>query len=132
MTDEIKRDPSGKFVKGAPSPNKSGRPKNTKGSKHKVSRAKLETLLMSAGPESFKQIQEIAALALANKDIGTALRCHFFIGQKFYELVVHGDRLEVQELKRLQKEKESEDEQDDEVFEAPQVSFSFTPVVVNE
>jgi hypothetical protein len=132
MTDEIKRDPSGKFVKGAPSPNKLGRPRGTKGSKHKISRAKLETLLMSAGPESFKQIQEIAALALANQDIGTALRCHFFIGQKFYELVVHGDRLEVQELKRIQKEKDSEQEQDDEVFEAPQVSFSFTPVVVNE
>lgn len=129
MTDSIKRNEKGHFIG---SGNPAGRKKGTKGSKHKASKAKLETLLMQGGPESFKAIQEIANKALAEGDIGTALRCHFFVGTKYYELILHNDRIEIQELKRIQKEKDSEQEQDDEVFEAPQVSFSFTPVVVNE
>lgn len=130
MTDSI-RDESGKFKKGV-SGNAKGRPRNTKGSKHKYAKSTFENKLNKAGPEAFDEIMAIGREARAAGDIGTALRCFMWVGGKQYEMIVHNDRIEIQELKRIQKEKESEDEQDDEVFEAPQVSFSFQPVVVNE
>lgn len=125
------RDEKGRIKKGH-SLNLKGRPKNSKGSKHKYAKSTLENKLNKMGPEAFDEIMAIGREARASGDIGTALRCFMYVGGKQYEMIVHNDRIEIQELKRIQKEKDSEQEQDDEVFEAPQVSFSFTPVVVNE
>ena len=129
MSEEVKRDSSGKFVKGV-SGNPLGRSKGTKGVKHRASKAKLENLLNKFGPEAIQQIMEIGQKALSQGDIGTALKTFVWIGDKYYQLTIANDRIEIQEQKRQQDKEDAE--RDDESVELPQVSFSFTPVVVNE
>lgn len=125
---EAVRDPSGKFVKGK-SGNLRGRPKGT-GSKHKYAKSTLENKLNKMGPEALDAIMKIGKDALVSGDIGTAIKCFMYVGGKYYELTIYNDRVEVQEQKK--RDAEAAESYDDEIFEAPQVSFSFTPVVVNE
>lgn len=128
MSESI-RDDKGR-IKPGHTLNANGRPKNTKGSKHKFSKAKLENLLNKFGPEAIQQIMEIGQKALSQGDIGTALKTFVWIGDKYYQLTIANDRIEIQEQKRQQDKEDAE--RDDETVELPQVSFSFTPVVVNE
>lgn len=117
------RDESGRFRKGV-SGNPNGRKKGTTGSKHKASKARLETLLMKHGPESITAIKEMAQLALEKGDLNTAFKCHIWIGDKFYQLVIHNEKVQIQELKDKQKEDDEEDHSDEgETFHNVEISF---------
>lgn len=128
---QIERDDKGRFKKGSESPNKFGRPKGTKGSKHKASKAKLESLLLSEGPEAILKIKEIAEKALLDKDLSTAFKCYVWIGDKYYSVIIHNDKLEIQQARdeeyRAFKERQKQSGQDDEeeyvVEEAAPVIF---------
>lgn len=119
MTDSIKRNEKGHFIG---SGNPTGRKKGTTGSKHKASKARLETLLMKHGPESITAIKEMAQLALEKGDLNTAFKCHIWIGDKFYQLVIHNEKVQIQELKDKQKIDE-EDTDEGETFHNVEISF---------
>ena len=127
MSEEVKRNEKGHFIG---SGNLKGRPKNSKGSKHKASKATLENKLNKFGPEALEEIMKLGRDALSKGDVGTAIKCFIYVGDKYYQLTIHNDRIEVQEQKRQQDKEDTE--RDDESVELPQVSFSFTPIVVNE
>lgn len=101
-----KRDQKGRFVG---SGNLRGRPRGTKG-KQKHSKATLENMLFKFGPDALKKIMTMANEALAKGDATTAFKCLVFISGKYYELVVHNEKISIQE-KQL-KEKESNEEEE--------------------
>ena len=101
-----KRDQKGRFVG---SGNLRGRPRGTKG-KQKHSKVTLENMLFKFGPDALKKIMTMANEALAKGDATTAFKCLVFISGKYYELVVHNEKISIQE-KQL-KEKESNEEEE--------------------
>ena len=101
-----KRDTKGRFIG---SGNKAGRPKGSK-AKHKHSKVTLENLLFKYGADSIKKIMAMANEALVKGDTTTAFKCLVFISGKYYELVVHNEKISIQE-KQL-KEKESKEEEE--------------------
>ena len=101
-----KRDTKGRFIG---SGNKAGRPKGSK-AKHKHSKVTLENLLFKYGADSIKKIMAMANEALVKGDTTTAFKCLVFISGKYYELVVHNEKISIQE-KQL-KEKESNEEEE--------------------
>lgn len=101
-----KRDQKGRFVG---SGNLRGRPRGTKG-KQKHSKATLENMLFKFGPDALKKIMTMANEALVKGDATTAFKCLVFISGKYYELVVHNEKISIQE-KQL-KEKESNEEEE--------------------
>lgn len=107
MTKPI-QDDKGRFVKGAPSPNPSGRPKH---SKNKVSKNKLDNLLLKAGPDAIDQIMTIMKEAALAKDWHLAMKAGVWIGDKYYQLVLHNEKLE---LAQVQKDKPSAEDEEDE------------------
>jgi hypothetical protein len=123
MTNSVIRDDKGKFVKGAPSPNKAGRPKNTKGTKHKYSKSKLETMLNKCGLESFELMMQIGKDALSKGDLGTAIKCFVFVGGKYYELTIHNDKILMQEQKKRDTDNEEENSDEGEQFTNVEISF---------
>ena len=146
MTEEIKesseskvieRDDKGRFKKGATSPNPSGRKKGTKGVKHKFSKAALENMLHKDGLWAFKELRKLAEQAIAKGDLNTAFKCLVTIGDKYYQLTIHNDKVEIQamkdaEAKKLKAQKESQIEEDgDEAIDYSNVVISF-PVASNE
>lgn len=105
----VERDEKGRFKRGAASPNPRGRRVGSKG-KHKASKMTLENMLFKAGPDALKKIMTMANEALAKGDATTAFKCLVFISGKYYELVVHNEKISIQE-KQL-KEKESNEEEE--------------------
>lgn len=101
-----KRDQKGRFVS---SGNKFGRPKGSKG-KHKHSKQTLENMLFKAGPDALKKIMTMANEALVKGDATTAFKCLVFISGKYYELVVHNEKISIQEKQLKEKEKDTEED----------------------
>jgi len=116
----IERDNKGRFKRGAASPNKRGRPVGSK-AKHKFSKQTLENLLFKFGADSIKKIMDMANQALAKGDTTTAFKCLVFISGKYYELIVHNEKVSIQERQLKEKEKDSEDEEDN------STTVTFTP-----
>lgn len=114
-----KRDQKGRFVS---SGNKFGRPKGSKG-KHKHSRQTLENLLFKFGPDALKKIMTMANEALAKGDATTAFKCLVFISGKYYELVVHNEKISIQEKQLKDKEKDNEEEESSNGY----TTVEFTP-----
>lgn len=138
MTEEIKEAPlrneKGQFIG---SGNRKGRPKGTKGVKHKFSKAALENMLHKDGLWAFKELRKLAEQAIAKGDLNTAFKCLVTIGDKYYQLTIHNDKVEIQamkdaEAKKLKAQKESQIEEDgDEAIDYSNVVISF-PVASNE
>lgn len=132
----IERDEKGRFKKGI-SPNAKGRPKNTKGVKHKFSKAALENMLHKDGLWAFRELRKLAEEAIKKGDLNTAFKCLVTIGDKYYQLTIHNDKVEIQamkdaEAKKLKAQKESQIEEDgDEAIDYSNVVISF-PVASNE
>lgn len=101
-----KRDQKGRFIG---SGNKAGRPKGSK-AKHKHSKQTLENLLFKYGADSIKKIMTMANEALAKGDATTAFKCLVFISGKYYELVVHNEKISIQEKQLKEKEKDTEED----------------------
>ncbi len=95
MTDEI-RDDKGKFRKGV-SGNRNGRPVGSRG---KHSKAKLESMLGLAGPQSLKKLQELAATLEERGDVGAAIKIHVYLSGKWFELLIHNEKVELQRAKQ--------------------------------
>lgn len=121
MTDEVEvpRDNAGRFVKGK-SGNIKGRPKGSKG---KASKQRLDALLNKVGPESILQIKKMADLAFTKGDLVTGFKCYFALADKYYQLTIHNEKMEIRQAER--KEKFSEDDEDDyDIDDGSVVSFS--------
>lgn len=101
-----KRDQKGRFVG---SGNLRGRPRGTKG-KQKHSKATLENMLFKFGPDALKKIMTMANEALVKGDATTAFKCLVFISGKYYELVVHNEKISIQEKQLKEKEKDTEED----------------------
>jgi hypothetical protein len=93
---EIKRDEKGRPVKGQ-SLNPSGRPRGSKG---KHSKAKLESMLSLAGPQSLKKLQELATTLEERGDVGAAIKIHVYLSGKWFELLIHNEKVELQRAKQ--------------------------------
>ena len=123
------RDDKGRFKAGV-SGNAAGRPKGTKGNKHRAAKASLENLLMKEGPEALRKIKEIADQALVKGELNQAMKCYVFISEKYYQLVIHNDRVEIQQIKDeqaralKQQQQEAEDTEDESTYQNVVVSFS--------
>ena len=101
-----KRDQKGRFIG---SGNKAGRPKGSK-AKHRHSKQTLENMLFKAGPDALKKIMTMANEALAKGDATTAFKCLVFISGKYYELVVHNEKISIQEKQLKEKGKDTEED----------------------
>lgn len=95
MTDEI-RNNDGTFKKGK-SGNERGRPKGAAG---KHSKAKLDSMTNVAGPRSFKKLQDLADKLEERGDLMGAVKIHVFIAGKWFELVFHNEKVELQRAKQ--------------------------------
>jgi hypothetical protein len=90
------RDSAGKFKKGV-----SGNPAGRKvGAKGKHSKAKLESMLSLAGPASLKKLQELAATLEERGDVGAAIKIHVYLSGKWFELLIHNEKVELQRAKQ--------------------------------
>lgn len=133
---KIERDEKGRFKKGI-SPNAKGRPRGTKGVKHRMSKAVLESMLHKDGLWAFRELRKLAEEAIKKGDLNTAFKCLVTIGDKYYQLTIHNDKVEIQamkdaEAKKLKAQKESQIEEDgDEAIDYSNVVISF-PVASNE
>lgn len=114
-----KRDTKGRFIG---SGNKAGRPKGSRG-KHRHSKQTLENMLFKAGPDALKKIMQMANEALAKNDTTTAFKCLVFISGKYYELVVHNEKISIQEKQLKDKEKDTEEEESSNGY----TTVEFTP-----
>lgn len=118
----VERDEKGRFKRGAASPNPRGRRKGSKG-KHLHSKQTLENMLFKAGPDALKKIMQMANEALAKGDATTAFKCLVFISGKYYELVVHNEKISIQEKQLKDKEKDTEEEESSNGY----TTVEFTP-----
>ncbi len=118
----VERDEKGRFKRGAASPNPRGRRVGSKG-KHKASKMTLENMLFKAGPDALKKIMTMANEALAKGDATTAFKCLVFISGKYYELVVHNEKISIQEKQLKDKEKDNEEEESSNGY----TTVEFTP-----
>ena len=108
------RDDKGRFRKGV-SGNLAGRRKGSgKGNKHRHSKANLETLLMSSGPAAIRAIKKMADEEMAKGNINHAFKCYVFIADKYYQLVMHNDKVEIQAIKDEEQRKLKAQQQRDE------------------
>lgn len=114
-----KRDTKGRFIG---SGNKAGRPKGSK-AKHKHSKVTLENMLFKFGPDALKKIMTMANEALVKGDATTAFKCLVFISGKYYELVVHNEKISIQEKQLKDKEKDNEEEESSNGY----TTVEFTP-----
>lgn len=114
-----KRDQKGRFVG---SGNLRGRPRGTKG-KQKHSKVTLENMLFKFGPDALKKIMTMANEALVKGDATTAFKCLVFISGKYYELVVHNEKISIQEKQLKDKEKDNEEEESSNGY----TTVEFTP-----
>jgi hypothetical protein len=123
------RDDKGRFKAGV-SGNAKGRPKGTTGNKQRAAKASLENLLMKEGPDALRKIKEIADKALLSGELNQAMKCYVFISEKYYQLVIHNDRVEIQQIKDeqaralKQQQQEAEDTEDESTYQNVVVSFS--------
>ncbi len=109
-----RRNPDGTIKKGH-SLNLRGRPKGSgKGNKHKHAKASLETLLMSSGPAAIRAIKKMADEEMAKGNINHAFKCYVFIADKYYQLVMHNDKVEIQAIKDEEQRKLKAQQQRDE------------------
>jgi hypothetical protein len=116
MTDEI-RDDKGRFSKG-----KSGNPSGRRpGAKGKHSKAKLESMLSLAGPASLKKLQELAATLEERGDVGAAIKIHVYLSGKWFELLIHNEKVELQRAK--QSDVEDMADTQEETYEGVVVKF---------
>lgn len=118
----IERDDKGRFKKGSESPNRKGRPVGSRG-KHKFSKQTLENMLFKFGPDALKKIMTMANEALVKGDTTTAFKCLVFISGKYYELVVHNEKISIQEKQLKDKEKDTEEEESSNGY----TTVEFTP-----
>jgi hypothetical protein len=122
------RDDKGRFKRGV-SGNVKGRPRNTKGNKHKHAKQTLETMLMSTGPAALKAIKKMADEELAKGNVNHAFKCYVFIADKYYQLVMHNDKVEIQAIKDEEQRKlkaqqqQDEDSEEDSTFQNVIVTF---------
>lgn len=116
MTDEI-RDDKGKFRKGV-SGNRNGRPVGSKG---KHSKAKLESMLSLAGPASLRKLQELAEKLELKGDVGAAIKIHVYLSGKWFELLIHNEKVELQRAK--QSDVEDMADTQEETYEGVVVKF---------
>lgn len=109
-----RRNPDGTIKKGH-SLNLRGRPKGSgKGTKHRHSKATLETMLMSTGPAALRAIKKMADEQLAKGNVNHAFKCYVFIADKYYQLVMHNDKIEIQAIKDEEQRKLKAQQQRDE------------------
>ena len=118
--DDVKRNKKGQFVKGV-SGNTRGR---TKGSKGKASKQRLDAMLNKIGPESLMQIKKMADQAFAKGDFTTGFKCYFAIADKYYQLTIHNEKMEIRQAERKEKATEDDDDEYD-VNDGTVVQFSF-------
>lgn len=123
------RDDKGRFKKGV-SGNLAGRRKGAgKGTKHKHAKSTLETMLLSTGLASLKAIKKMADDELLKGNINHAFKCYVFIADKYYQLVMHNDKLEIQAIKDEEQRKlkaqqqRDEDSEEDSTFQNVIVTF---------
>lgn len=118
---DIERLPDGKFPAGV-SGNKNGRPKGTAA---KAAKKGLDKKLKQLGPEAFDIAKEIMLEARAEGDNSTALKAAIWIGDKYYQLTLHNEKLEIAEQKDKQKSSDDDDEESGDSGFVP-VAFSAT------
>lgn len=125
----LERNPDGTYPKGK-SGNLRGRPKGAgKGTKHKHAKSTLETMLLTSGLASLKAIKKMADEELAKGNVNHAFKCYVFIADKYYQLVMHNDKLEIQAIKDEEQRKlkaqqqRDEDSEEDSTFQNVIVTF---------
>lgn len=99
--------------------NTKGRPKGTTGNKHKASKANLENMLLKEGLASMKAIKAMADKAAESGDLTTAFKCYVFVADKYYQLVIHNDRIEMQAIKDEEQARLKQQKLDAETTEDP-------------
>lgn len=131
---QVERDSKGRFTG---SGNLKGRPKGTKGVKHRNSKAALETQMHKDGLWSFRKLREIAEKAMKDGDMNLAVKVLVMIGNKYFELTLHNDKVEMQAIKDAEARKLKEkklidiDENGDEDVDYSNVVINFGSVVNN-
>ena len=124
LKDSPVRDDKGRFAKGK-SGNPRGRKKGTTGNKHKFAKQSLENMLFKFGPEALKNIMKMAQDAMQKNDGVTAFKCLVFISGKYYDLIVHNEKISIQEAQMKAKAESEEESQD--TSDNGQVEVTFTP-----
>lgn len=118
----IKRKKNGTFRRGQ-SGNLKGRPKNTK---NKHSEEKLTSLLNRGGAAGIQMVTKIMYEAYEKEDRNLAMKCGVWLGEKYYQVTLHNQKLEMQRLADKKKEKVSEeDEEEVEDYTKTGVVFTF-------
>lgn len=80
-------------------------------------------MLFKFGPDALKKIMTMANEALVKGDTTTAFKCLVFISGKYYELVVHNEKISIQEKQLKDKEKDTEEEESSNGY----TTVEFTP-----
>lgn len=111
------RDSKGRFQKGK-SGNLAGR---KKGSKNKYTKAKLENMLNSSGPEALKLIMDTAKKLLEAGKLESGARILLPVFDKYYQLTLYNDKLVLQE----QKEKESASDEESSTTDGQVIQVTF-------
>jgi hypothetical protein len=116
------RNSDGTFKRGV-SGNAKGRPVGSKG---KHTKQKLENQLNDYGQKSFKALFELAEEARQKQEVNTAVKIYTFLAGKWFEIVVHNERVSIQQEKdaaRLKSLEESVEEDNDLEGRVVQITF---------
>jgi len=89
------RDEKGKFKKGV-SGNKNGRPRN---SSNAVSKKKFDTMLRTHGDNAIEMVSKIALEMYQRGELKESLKAYFWLGDKRWSMIVHEDKLTIEEEK---------------------------------
>lgn len=97
------QNPDGTFKKGAPSPNKNGRPR---GSSNAVSKKRYDTMLRTHGDNAIEMVAKIALEMYQKGELKESLKAYFWLGDKRWSMIVHEDKLTIEEDKPKASSKE--------------------------
>lgn len=89
------RDDKGKFVKGV-SGNLNGRPR---GSSNAVSKKRYDTMLRTHGDNAIEMVAKIALEMYQKGELKESLKAYFWLGDKRWSMIVHEDKLTIEEDK---------------------------------
>ena len=125
VTEVVKTDSKGRWVKGTASPNPRGRGKNNQS---KLNKTKMVTSLNKHGLQSIGAILRIAKKAEKIEQLPTAMKGYAFVAEQYLKAVAQQDRMaiELQKLRAAENKKESE-----EVVEDEEESNDLTAAIFN-
>ena len=112
------RDEKGKFKKGV-SGNLRGRPRN---SSNAVSKKKFDTMLRTHGDNAIEMVAKIALEMYQRGELKESLKAYFWLGDKRWSMIVHEDKLTIEEEKA--KSSDGSGKEEDGKDTRPKVVFS--------